>query len=113
MAGQRSEPIEGMETLNIQNSASAAYDDKVIIIAQPAEQLKWCIKQYKGITSEPTLASSNKSFAKVSKKTRQDNALTIWANVDEAYTVISKQFPQGPKKCSWRTVLLILITLMI
>jgi hypothetical protein len=95
MAGQRSEPIEGMETLNIQNSASAAYDDKVIIIAQPAEQLNWCIKQYKGITSEPTLASSNKSFAKVSKKTRQDNALTVWANVDEAYAGILKQFPAG------------------
>ena len=75
MMGQRGEPIEGMETLNIQNGASATYDDKVIIIAQPAEQLKWCIKQYKGITSEPTLASSNKSFAKISKKQRQTNFL--------------------------------------
>jgi hypothetical protein len=96
MVGQRGEPMEGMETLNIQNSASAAYDDKVIIIAQPSEQLNWCIKQYKGITSEPTLASSNKSFAKISKKQRQSNVVTVWANIDEAYAQILKtgQNPQ-------------------
>jgi len=103
MAGQRGEPIETMETLNIQNRVSIAYDDKVIIIASPPEQLKQCIKQYKGITSEPTLTSSNKSFAKVSKKTRQDNALTIWANVDEAYAGILKQFASGqiPNEILW------------
>jgi hypothetical protein len=96
MAGTPSEPVEGMRTLNIQNSAAAAYDDRVIIIAQPAEQLNWCVKQYKGITSEPTLASSNKSFAKISKKERQSNVVTVWANVDEAYTQALKmgQNPQ-------------------
>lgn len=88
MAGTPGEPLEGMQTLNIQNSAAAAYDDKVIIIAQPSEQLKWCVKQYKGIASEPTLASSNKSFAKISKKQRQKNVVTIWANIDEAYTQV-------------------------
>ncbi len=97
MAGTPGQPIEGMQTLNIQNSAAAAYDDKVIIIAQPFEQLNWCIKQYKGITSEPTLASSNKSFAKISKNQRQKNLVTVWANVDEAYAQIQKvaQNPQG------------------
>ncbi len=96
MAGTPSEPLEGMQTLNIQNSAGAAYDDKVIIIASPPEQLKWCVKQYKGITSEPTLASSNKSFAKISKKQRQKNVVTVWANVDEAYAQALKmgQNPQ-------------------
>ncbi|MFA5252704.1 MAG: sugar-binding protein, partial [Phycisphaerae bacterium] len=96
MAGTPGEPLEGMQTLNIQNNAAAAYDDKVIIIAQPSEQLKWCVKQYKGITSEPTLASSNKSFAKISKKQRQSNVMTVWANVDEAYTQVLKtgQSPQ-------------------
>jgi tetratricopeptide (TPR) repeat protein len=95
MAGTPGEPLEGMQTLNIQNSA-AAYDDKVIIIAQPSEQLKWCVKQYKGITSEPTLASSNKSFAKISKNQRQSNVVTVWANIDEAYTQALKmgQSPQ-------------------
>jgi len=103
MAGQRGEPIEAMETLNIQNSVSVAYDDKVIIIASPSERLKWSVEQYKSIISEPTLASSNKSFAKISKKTRQDNALTVWANVDEVYTGILKQFPAGqiPEEMLW------------
>jgi hypothetical protein len=97
MAGVAGEPIEGMQTINIQNSAGAAYDDKVIIIAQPMGQLQWCVKQYKGITSEPTLASSNKSFAKIGKKQRQKNALTVWANVDETYAQIMKTVwsPQG------------------
>ncbi|MDD5064551.1 MAG: sugar-binding protein [Phycisphaerae bacterium] len=96
MAGTPGEPLEGMQTLNIPNSAAAAYDDKVIIIAQPSEQLKWCVKQYKGTASEPTLASSNKSFAKISKKQRQSNVVTVWANVDEAYTQVLKtgQNPQ-------------------
>jgi len=97
MMGQRSEPIEGMEIINIQNSASVAYDDKVIIIAQPPQKLQWCIKQHKGVISEPTLASSNKSFTKVSKKIRQDNALTVWANVDQVYSGISKLFPEDKK----------------
>jgi hypothetical protein len=95
MAGTPGEPLEGMQTLNIRNSASAAYDDKVIIIAQPSEQLKWCVKQYKGITSEPTLASSNKSFAKISKNQRQKNVVTVWANIDEAYTQLLQMFPAG------------------
>jgi hypothetical protein len=95
IAGQRGELIEGMETLNIQNNVSVAYDDKVIIIARPFEQFKRCIRQYKGVISEPTLASSNKSFAKVSKKTRQDSALTVWANIDEVYASVLKQFSKG------------------
>jgi hypothetical protein len=96
MAGAPGEPIEGMQTINIRaaNAAVAAvYDDKVIIIAQPASQLQWCVKQYKGITSEPTLASNNKSFAKISKQQRQKNALTVWAKVDETYAQILKVMP--------------------
>jgi hypothetical protein len=58
--------------------------------------------QYKGITSEPTLASSNKSFAKISKKERQSNVVTVWANVDEAYTQALKmgQNPQDILKAN-------------
>ena len=84
-----------MQTVNIQNSVAVAYDDKVIIAAQPASQLQWCVKQYKGLISEPTLASSNKSFAKLGKAQRQKNALTVWANVDEAYAQLLKMFPAG------------------
>ena len=90
MAGTPGEAIEGMQTINIQNAAAAAFDDRVVIIAQPAGQLLWCVKQYKGITSEPTLASSNPSFVRLNKKQRQSNALTAWINVDETYMMLSQ-----------------------
>jgi len=93
MIGTPGEPIEGMQTLSISGMAGAAYDDNIVIIAQPAEQLAWSIKQYKGVTSKPTLASTNKSFAKVSKKARQENALTLWANLDEVYAGLSEMLP--------------------
>ena len=95
MVGTPGEPIEGMQTMNISGTAGVAYDDNIVIIAQPAEQLAWSIKQYKGVTSKPTLASTNKSFAKVSKKARQENALTLWANLDEVYAGLSEIY-QGP-----------------
>ncbi len=95
MAGAPGEPIEGMQTINIQNAAGAAYDDKVIIVAQPAEQLKWCVRQYRGLSKEPTLASSNPSFAKVNKKMRHDNMLTIWGNIDEIYAKALPLFEKG------------------
>jgi hypothetical protein len=103
VVGIPGEPLEGMQTINIQNVGAAAYDDTVILIAQPAEQLKWCVRQYKGLTSEPTLASSNISFIKLSKQQRQNNALTAWVNVDEAYTRVLQMFPAGqiPKEVLW------------
>jgi len=95
MVGTPGEPIEGMQTVTIEGTAGVAYDDNIVIIAQPAEQLTWSVKQYKGVTSKPTLASSNKSSAKVSKKERQENAITIWANVDEVFAGLSEIFPEG------------------
>jgi len=94
MIGTPGEPIEGMQTVNISGTAGAAYDDNIVIIAQPADQLAWSVKQYKGVTSKPTLASTNKSFAKVSKKARQENALTLWANLDEVYAGLSEIIPE-------------------
>jgi len=94
MVGTPGEPIEGMQTVTIAGTAGVAHDDNVVIIAHPAEQLTWSVRQYKGVTSEPTLASSNKSFAKLGKKARQENALTIWANVDEVFAGLSEIFPQ-------------------
>ncbi|MCP4258797.1 MAG: tetratricopeptide repeat protein [Planctomycetes bacterium] len=93
MVGTPGEPIEGMQTMTISGSAGVAYDDNIVIIAQPAGQLTWSVKQYKGVTSEPTLASTNKSFAKVSKKARQENALTLWANVNEVFAGLSEIIP--------------------
>ena len=95
MAGTPGEPIEGMQTVTIKSGGVAAYDDKVIIFAQPATQLPWCVKQYKGLSSGPTLASGNPSFAKLNKSQRQKNTLTVWANVDEAYAQLLKIFPAG------------------
>ncbi|MHC4103910.1 MAG: LamG-like jellyroll fold domain-containing protein [Planctomycetota bacterium] len=93
MVGTPGDPIEGMQTMSISGMAGAAYDDNIVIIAQPAEQLAWSVKQYKGVTSKPTLASTNKSFAKISKKARQENALTLWTNVDEVYAGLSEMLP--------------------
>jgi len=93
------EPIEGMQTVEFTDGGGAAYDDTVVILASPpayqAGQLAWCVERYKGIGKEPTLASSNKSFAKVNKKDRQENAFTLWANVDQVYTALTGMFPEG------------------
>ncbi len=95
--GNPGDPIEGMQSVVFNDGGGAAYDDTTIILVSPsadwAEQLNWCVKQYKGVTSKPTLASSNKSFAKVSKKARQENALTLWANVDEVFAHLSEIIP--------------------
>ncbi|KPJ66357.1 MAG: hypothetical protein AMJ43_08440, partial [Coxiella sp. DG_40] len=93
MVAQPGQPIEGMQTVQIQNTAGVAYDDSAIIIAQPLEQLTWCVKQYQGITDEPTLASNNKCFANVSRQARRENALTVWANVAQVFTDVIEQFP--------------------
>ena len=93
------EAIEGMQTVEFTDGGGAAYDDTVVILASPpaysAGQLTWCVKQYKGVGKEPTLASSNKSFAKINKKDRQENAFTVWANVDQVYTALTDMFPEG------------------
>jgi len=95
MAGQRIDPIEGMESFNIQNSAFASYDENVIIIAHPLEQLQWSVKRHKGAIKEPSLATSTGSFARLGKDIRQSNALTLWVNVDQAYAAANKLFPKG------------------
>jgi hypothetical protein len=97
--GKPIEAVEGMQMVEFTDGGGAAYDDNVVILASPpaytAGQLTWCVKQYKGVTNEPTLASSNKSFARINKKDRKENAFTIWANVDQAYTTLTKLFPEG------------------
>jgi hypothetical protein len=98
MLGKPVEAVEGMQCVAFPDGGGAAYDDTAVIVASPkaysAGQLQWCVKQYKGVTHEPTLASSTSSFAKVSRKDRQENALTVWANVDEAFAGLTKLLPQ-------------------
>jgi tetratricopeptide (TPR) repeat protein len=92
VVGAPGEQIEGMSTLVFPNQmGGAAYDENVIIFAQPMPRLQWCVKQYKGITTEPTLATQNKTFAKLSRETRQDSAVTIWMDVAGAYSALKQQ----------------------
>jgi len=95
--GTPGEAIEGMQTIALRDGGGAAYDDSTIIVASPkayeAGQLTWCVRQHKGLIKEPTLASSNKSFARISRQDRQEHALTIWANVDEVFAGLKRLFP--------------------
>ena len=80
VAGQPGEPFEEMQMLTIEGAAFAAYDDAVVIVTTSLDQLKWSIRQYKGLSKDPSLATANKSFAELtSPETRRKDALTVWA----------------------------------
>ena len=96
--GQPSGDIEGMQIFSIGGEGGfAAYDDAVVILTSPSQdardRLEWSVRQYKGVAGRPTLASSNASFAKISKQARQQNALTLWLNVNEAYEKLETMLP--------------------
>ena len=100
MAGEKAEPIEGMETVAMEQAGgiACAYDDNVMILAYPKEQLTWCIKQYKGISKEPSLATANRSFAALtSAKGRQSDALTVWVNPPAVFAAVQEQFASGSR----------------
>ncbi|MHC4708801.1 MAG: hypothetical protein ACYS8I_17185, partial [Planctomycetota bacterium] len=98
MVLQPGEPVEGMQTLRMGDVGGAAYDDNVIILAAPTGRLIWCAKQYKGVTSEPTLLSQNKAFAKLSRKQREQNAVTIWGDVDRVFPLIREDMPEDQRR---------------
>ncbi len=89
MQGKPVESIEGMQTLSTTTGADGTYacfDDNVIIVTTTRKQMIWSVKQYKGITQEPSLSTANKSFnAMTTKLGRRDDALTIWANPASIY----------------------------
>lgn len=62
MGGSPGPVMDGMQTVNLKpnekQTMAVAYDDRVFILANPADQLAWCVKQYKGLTSDPTLATA-------------------------------------------------------
>ncbi|MHC4365326.1 MAG: LamG-like jellyroll fold domain-containing protein [Planctomycetota bacterium] len=91
VAGTAGEPIEGMQTIVIGGTAGVAYDDNAIIIGQPWEQLRWVVRQYKGISSEPSLATENKLFRKLSWRRRQENTMTLWLDGAATYRAVSEQ----------------------
>ena len=97
MAGMPSDPIEGMPVLQIQDGPSVAYDDKVIFAADRRERLVACVNLYKGVGSEPSLASDNPSFRKIDKFERQRNAATLWVDANNLYRRVLQQ-PGLPMK---------------
>ena len=98
MMFQAGEPIAGMQTLRMGDISGAAYDDNIIILASPIDRLTWCVKQYKGITNEPTLVSQNKAFQKLSRKAREQNAYTIWADVDRIFPMLKEEMPDEQRR---------------
>jgi hypothetical protein len=97
MLGQTDKAIEGMTTVKFADGGGAAFDNSVFIVVSPspkaAELLEWSVKQYKGATHQPSLASANASFGKISKQARQQNAVTAWVNVAETYPRLLKIMP--------------------
>jgi hypothetical protein len=97
--GTATDPIEGMPAVKFGDGGGAAFDGTVVILASPSPRgqdlLQWAVQQYKGRSSRPSLASSNKSFSRISRQARQQNALTLWLNVNETYTRLNKMLPAG------------------
>ena len=93
MVGQPGAPLEGMQTrmvqLDSQTTLGIAHDDTIILLSVPQEQLAWCVKQYKGITNEPTLVSSHKQFAKIPRERRLENTFTLWVDGKETYKALT------------------------
>ena len=93
MAGQPDDPIEGMDTLkNIGGQISAAYDDRIILLAMSRDQLSSSIHRYHGATSQPCLALDNPMFASLQQQTRNDNLLTVWINGPSLHSQLREQF---------------------
>lgn len=95
--GESNKTVEGMNVVTFGEGGGAAYDDTVVIVATPspkgAELLEQTIQRYKGKASRPSLASGNKSFTSISKQARQQNAVTVWLNVDETYAKLMAMLP--------------------
>ncbi|MHC4789517.1 MAG: sugar-binding protein, partial [Planctomycetota bacterium] len=95
-AAQPGMPVEGMQVLHLPGGFSCAYDDNVVIIARPAEQVAWSAKQYKGITNEPSLASANEAL-RMSREARQEAALTTWTDMSRWYASVQNMATQDPQ----------------
>ncbi len=89
--------VEGMTVLEFGDGSRVAYDDTVVIATNATtsgeELFRQTVQRYKNKTSQASLASGNKSFTSISKQARQQNAVTVWLNVDETYAKLMKMFP--------------------
>ena len=92
LIGQPAEPIEGMQVLRFPQAeiGGCAFDDKAFIVASPVDQLDWCVRQYKAVSEEPSLASGNRAFQRLDRDGRQKSALTMWCDTARYFDIISK-----------------------
>ena len=88
--GNPSGSIGEFTTLSIEDAVDVAFNDEVFIIAHPKKQLEWAVKQYTGKSQEKSLADNQRFFTQVSKKDRQENALTLWADVDHIFGKVTE-----------------------
>ncbi|MEN6427966.1 MAG: sugar-binding protein [Phycisphaerales bacterium] len=92
--GQAAPAVDGMSVVTCaEGAATIAFDDTVVIASSRPEMLQQAILRHKGKLGQPSLASANKSFTSISKQARQQNAVTVWVNVDETYGRLLKVFP--------------------
>jgi hypothetical protein len=84
--------VEGMHVVAFPGpqQTGLAYDDNVMIFATSLDRLQWCVKQYKGVAAEPTLASRNATFSRVDAEKRRESAMTLWVDARHAALVLQE-----------------------
>ncbi len=96
LTGRPTGEVEGLPVMQIPDGPGVAFDNKIILIAYPAERLEWSIKQYKGKSSDPSLASESASFKRIDKQARRKNLVTLWGDVDGLYKTVQTMVPNLP-----------------
>jgi hypothetical protein len=96
-AAQPGEPVEGMQVTTVGGPRGVAFaiDENAILLATPPAQLKWCIRQYKGVSDEPSLATASEGFARVDRATRQRDAVTAWVGLSAILPQVMQMASQG------------------
>ncbi len=103
--GSPGEPVEGMQTIVLGDSAggAVAYDDNAIIFALPADRLAWCVRQYRGVSQEPSLASASPGFARLPRADRQRDALAVWIDGSRLMPLLAST-GQGPEAARFEMI---------
>jgi hypothetical protein len=96
MGGNPGGMVEGMSTFSFQGEAEVAYDDQVFLISSIPGKLPWMIRQYKHLSNEASLASSNPLFGQFDQAVRERNVSTLWLDADGLYNRVAQQIPDLP-----------------
>lgn len=97
--GKQLESVQGMQIIGIQQSFLMAYDQRMIILANSPDQVRWAIRQYKGGAAGPCVADTG-SFVRLTGQQRQANALTVWVNIDQIYPLLVKELSPDTRPLS-------------